>query len=250
MPDFSPDAQLTFEYGPNLVMLNGTLQRGLSAKELLFSVSDGVQVPPRRRDTRLRARLSVTVPAAVRRGARDLHGGRERDRAWASRGPISRRQGRSSACGSTLPDGTAVAATTSVVRVTGSVTAAEDRALRGGQPRPPGPLRPRPPPGVAGGRGARAARRGGRRRLMVIPQRCNGGLHSGNGGYSAGVFAQAADRARRGQPPQPGPTRHAARRRAHRRGRSGPARRDGHRRGRRGRRARPRRAARLPGGGA
>ena len=25
---------------------------------------------------------------------------------------------------------------------------------------------------------------------MVIPQRCNGGLHSGNGGYSAGVFAQ------------------------------------------------------------
>ena len=26
MPDFSPDAQLTFEYGPNLVMLNGTLQ--------------------------------------------------------------------------------------------------------------------------------------------------------------------------------------------------------------------------------
>ena len=70
MPDFSPDAQLTFEYGPNLVMLNGTLQRGLSAKELLFSVSDGVQVPPRRRDTRLRARLSVTCACPPVRSAR------------------------------------------------------------------------------------------------------------------------------------------------------------------------------------
>src|SRR5688500_18993335 len=61
MPDFSPDAQLTFEYGPNLVMLNGTLQRGETEEHLLFSVSDGVQVPPRRRDSRRRARLPVTL---------------------------------------------------------------------------------------------------------------------------------------------------------------------------------------------
>lgn len=28
---------------------------------------------------------------------------------------------------------------------------------------------------------------------MVIPQRCNGALHSGNGGYSAGIFARLLD---------------------------------------------------------
>src|SRR5215218_90946 len=61
MPEFSPDAQMTFEYGPNLVMLNGTLRRGLTDRDFVFSVSDGVQVPPRRRDTRLRVRLPVTV---------------------------------------------------------------------------------------------------------------------------------------------------------------------------------------------
>jgi hypothetical protein len=122
MPDFSPDAQLTFEYGPNLVMLNGTLQRGLSAKELLFSVSDGVQVPPRRRDTRLRARLSVTVR---------LPSGEERETYTADvsatgmgvEGTDLAEAGEELGVRLTLPDGTAVAATTSVVRVTGSVTA-------------------------------------------------------------------------------------------------------------------------------
>ena len=160
MPDFSPDAQLTFEYGPNLVMLNGTLQRGLSAKELLFSVSDGVQVPPRRRDTRLRARLSVTVR---------LPSGEERETYTAD----------VSATGMGV-EGTDLAEAGEELGVRLDAAGrhgrrgdderrarhrerhrAEDRALRGGQPRPPGPLRPRPAPGVAGGRGARAARRRG-----------------------------------------------------------------------------------------
>ena len=44
MPEFSDDAQLTFEYGPNLVMLNGTLEHGFTEGDLIFSVSDGVQV--------------------------------------------------------------------------------------------------------------------------------------------------------------------------------------------------------------
>ena len=48
MPDYSTDAQLTFESGPNLVMLNGIIERR-GEDELLFSVRDGVQVPPRRR---------------------------------------------------------------------------------------------------------------------------------------------------------------------------------------------------------
>jgi hypothetical protein len=122
MPDFSPDAQLTFEYGPNLVMLNGTLQRGLSSQELLFSVSDGVQVPPRRRDSRLRARLAVTVR---------LPSGEERETFTADvsatgmgvEGTDLADAGEELGVRLTLPDGTAVAATTSVVRVTGSVTA-------------------------------------------------------------------------------------------------------------------------------
>jgi hypothetical protein len=61
MPEFSADAQLTFEHGPNLVMLNGTLKHGFSPGDLIFSVNDGVQVPPRRRDTRRRLRLPVTL---------------------------------------------------------------------------------------------------------------------------------------------------------------------------------------------
>jgi len=101
---------------------HGTLQRGLSAKELLFSVSDGVQVPPRRRDTRLRARLSVTVR---------LPSGEERETYTADvsatgmgvEGTDLAEAGEELGVRLTLPDGTAVAATTSVVRVTGSVTA-------------------------------------------------------------------------------------------------------------------------------
>lgn len=122
MPEFSPDAQLTFEYGPNLVMLNGTLQRGFSSKELLFSVSDGVQVPPRRRDSRLRTRLAVTLR---------LPSGDERESFTADvsatglgvEGTDLAEAGEELGVRLTLPDGTAVVATTSVVRIAGPVTA-------------------------------------------------------------------------------------------------------------------------------
>jgi hypothetical protein len=122
MPEFSPDAQLTFEYGPNLVMLNGTLQRGFSSKELLFSVSDGVQVPPRRRDSRLRTRLAVVLR---------LPSGEERESFTADvsatglgvEGSDLAVAGEEIGVRLTLPDGTAVVATTSVVRIAGEVTA-------------------------------------------------------------------------------------------------------------------------------
>lgn len=121
MPEFSADAQLTFEHGPNLVMLNGTLERGGTGNELRFSVSDGVQVPPRRKDSRLRARL----PVAVR-----LPDGEERDThtvdvsatglgVRGDLGPV----GAQIAVRMTLPDRTEVAASTVVVRVAGDVTA-------------------------------------------------------------------------------------------------------------------------------
>jgi hypothetical protein len=113
MPEFSPDAQLTFEYGPNLVMLNGTLQRGFSSKELLFSVSDGVQVPPRRRDSRLRTRLAVTLR---------LPSGDERESFTADVSATGLGV-EGTGVRLTLPDGTAVVATTSVVRIAGPVTA-------------------------------------------------------------------------------------------------------------------------------
>ena len=60
MPDHAPDAQITFESGPNLVMLNGILDRR-GEDQVLFRVTDGVQVPPRRRDSRLRTRLPVRL---------------------------------------------------------------------------------------------------------------------------------------------------------------------------------------------
>jgi PilZ domain len=60
MPDEADDAEITFEHGTSLVVLKGGLVRR-SSDQLLFSVTDGVQVPPRRRDTRLRITLPVTV---------------------------------------------------------------------------------------------------------------------------------------------------------------------------------------------
>jgi PilZ domain-containing protein len=135
MPEFSPDAQLTFEYGPNLVMLNGTLQRGFSSKELLFSVSDGVQVPPRRRDSRLRTRLAVRLR---------LPSGEERESFTADvsatglgvEGSDHAAAGEELGVQLTLPDGTSVVATTSVVRIAGDVTALKiDRFEEGSRDR-------------------------------------------------------------------------------------------------------------------
>ncbi len=122
MPPFSDDAQMTFEYGPSLVMLNGTLQRGSSDDQLRFSVSDGVQVPPRRRDSRRRVRLPVTVR---------LPSGEELS-SWST--DVSARglgvQGKDIAAPGehidvriSLPDGTVVAATAVVVRTMGEATA-------------------------------------------------------------------------------------------------------------------------------
>jgi hypothetical protein len=135
MPEFSPDAQLTFEYGPNLVMLNGTLQRGFSSKELLFSVSDGVQVPPRRRDSRLRTRLAVKLR---------LPSGEEHESFTADvsatglgvEGSDHAVAGEELGVQLTLPDGTSVVATTSVVRIAGDVTALKiDRFEEGSRDR-------------------------------------------------------------------------------------------------------------------
>ena len=42
-------------------MLKGTLRRGTSPDDLRFSVSDGVQVAARRRNSRLRVNLPVTL---------------------------------------------------------------------------------------------------------------------------------------------------------------------------------------------
>jgi hypothetical protein len=122
MPEFSPDAQLTFEYQGNLVVLNGALQHGLVEEQLLFSVSDGVQVPPRRRDTRLRTRLPVTLR---------LESGKEVETHTADlsatgmgvQGADHATKGDRLGIRLELPDGTVVAATTSVVRVAGDVTA-------------------------------------------------------------------------------------------------------------------------------
>jgi hypothetical protein len=122
MPEFSPDCQITFEYGPNLVMLNGTLQRGDLEDDLEFRVSDGVQVPPRRRDSRLSVRCAVTLR---------LPSGEERETHTVDisatglgvEGADHARAGAEVGVRFTLPEGRTVAATTSVVRASGNVTA-------------------------------------------------------------------------------------------------------------------------------
>jgi PilZ domain-containing protein len=122
MPEFSPDAQMTFEYGPNLVMLNGTLRHGLTDRDFVFAVSDGVQVPPRRRDTRLRVRLPVTVtlPSGERR---DVHTADVSARGLGVEGVDHAAQGQTLDVRLELPTGGAITATARVVRIAGGVTA-------------------------------------------------------------------------------------------------------------------------------
>jgi hypothetical protein len=158
MPDFAPDAQLTFEYGPNLVMLNGTLQRGDSEEHLMFTVSDGVQVPPRRRDSRRRARLPLTLRLA----SGEEREGRTVDvsaTGLSVEGSDHGRAGDEIGIHLPLPDGTAVAATTTVVRIMGENTAlrielfqegSRDRLSRFVLGRSPGVAAQQAPPAEAG----------------------------------------------------------------------------------------------------
>ena len=73
MPAYSHDVQLTFEHESQLVLLNGRLRRR-GDEELLFSVRDSVQIPPRRRDSRLQGAAAGARPAALGRGGRGLDG--------------------------------------------------------------------------------------------------------------------------------------------------------------------------------
>jgi len=121
LPDDAHDAQLTFDHGAQLVMLNGRLRRR-TEQELLFSVRDSVQVPPRRRDTRRKARL----PAHVR-----LPSGEERDATTTDvsasglsiEGALPVRPGETVTVRIELPGDERVTATASVVRVGLPVTA-------------------------------------------------------------------------------------------------------------------------------
>jgi hypothetical protein len=134
MPEFAPDAQLAFESGPNLVMLNGALERR-GDDQLLFMVTDGVQVPPRRRDSRLRTRL----PVRLRAPSGSEHDGWTADLSatgFGVEGTDHGREGQEIGIRLALPDGSAVAATTRVVRVAGHVTALRiERFEEGGRDR-------------------------------------------------------------------------------------------------------------------
>jgi hypothetical protein len=121
LPDDAHDVQLTFEHESGLVMLNGRLSRR-GETEIVFSVRDSVQVPPRRRDSRLRARL----PARVRLPSGEQLEASTTDVSASGlsiEGALSVRSGDEVTVRLELPEGTPVVATTSVVRVSGSMTA-------------------------------------------------------------------------------------------------------------------------------
>ncbi len=135
MPAFSPDAQLTFEHGPNLVMLNGTLRRDEEGPDLVFSVSDGVQVPPRRRDSR----VQVGLPMVVQSAAGEAQETRTTDVSATGLGVEGTGHGGEGevvAARLTLPDGTGLAVTATVVRVVGEVTALRIESFQEGAPEP------------------------------------------------------------------------------------------------------------------
>jgi PilZ domain len=123
LPADAHDVQLTFEHESQLVLLNGRIRRR-GDEELLFSVRDSVQIPPRRRDSRLKARL----PAHVR-----LSSGEEFEASTADvsasgmsiEGALPVRRGDAVTVRLTLPEGAAltVAVAASVVRAGRSVTA-------------------------------------------------------------------------------------------------------------------------------
>lgn len=123
LPDEAHDAQLTFDHGAaQLVMLNGRLRRRGEEEEFLFSVRDSVQVPPRRRDTRRKARLPahVRLPSGEEQTATTTDisaGGLSIDAAL----PV--RPGDTMTVRVELPEGESVTATASVVRVDDASTA-------------------------------------------------------------------------------------------------------------------------------
>jgi hypothetical protein len=131
MPEFSDDAQLTFEYGPNLVMLNGTIEHGFTEGDLIFSVSDGVQVPPRRRDTRRRLRLPVTVtlPDGEERRCRTTD---VSARGLGIEGTDHAAVGEEVTVRLPLPDGDVIVGIASVVRITEGATALLIEAFEAG----------------------------------------------------------------------------------------------------------------------
>jgi hypothetical protein len=135
MPEFSPDAQLTFEHGPNLVMLNGTLRRDDEGTDLVFAVSDGVQVPPRRRDSRVQVELPVVVQPAS---------GEPQETTTTDvsatglgvKGTGHGEQGNVVGVRLTLADETVIAVRATVVRVIGEVTALRIESFEEGSAEP------------------------------------------------------------------------------------------------------------------
>jgi PilZ domain len=121
LPADAHDVQLTFEHESQLVLLNGSIRRR-GDEELLFSVRDSVQIPPRRRDSRIKARL----PAHVR-----LSSGEEFEASTADvsasgmsiEGALPVRRGDAVTVRLTLPEGAALTVAASVVRAGRSVTA-------------------------------------------------------------------------------------------------------------------------------
>jgi PilZ domain len=121
LPDDAHDAQLTFDHKSQLILLNGRLRRR-DENLFMFSVRDSVQVPPRRQDTRRRARLSVHVrlPSGEEQEAKSTDvsaGGLSVD------GALPVKPGDRLTVRIALPQGDPVVAETSVVRVAGAVTA-------------------------------------------------------------------------------------------------------------------------------
>jgi hypothetical protein len=122
MPEFSDDAQLTFEHGSRLVMLNGTLQHDEVGPDLIFSVRDGVQLPPRRRDSR----AQVALPAVVATAAGEERQAQTTDVSATGMGIEGTGHGRAGdtiGVRVTLPDATVVAVSAEIVRVGSTFTA-------------------------------------------------------------------------------------------------------------------------------
>jgi hypothetical protein len=122
LPDGASDAELAFEHGPGLVVLRGTLTRGATGEDLRFAVTDGVQLAARRRNSRLRVEVPVTLRhaggAELATVSADLSatGVGVQVTGVADRGARLRVR-------IELPDGGPVEAVGTVVRVAGGVTA-------------------------------------------------------------------------------------------------------------------------------
>jgi len=129
-PAAAVDAQLTFEHGPGLVVLNGTIRRGATAEDLRFFVNDGVQVAARRRNSRLR----IEVPVRLRHAGGGELATHSADLSATGVGVVASgvaRKGERLQVLVDLPDEETVEATGTVVRVAGGVTALDLRDFVG-----------------------------------------------------------------------------------------------------------------------